>query len=47
MITFANNLDPDQAQQFVRPDQDPNNLILLMIFLQEIFINIDFEKKNQ
>ena len=24
LITFANNLDPDQARQNVRPDLDPN-----------------------
>ena len=26
LITFANSLDPDQAQQNVRPDLDPNCL---------------------
>ena len=26
LITFANNLDPDQARQNVRPDLDPNCL---------------------
>ena len=24
-VTFANSLDPDQAQQKVGPDLDPNN----------------------
>ena len=28
LITFANSLDPDQARQKVRPDLDPNGLIL-------------------
>ena len=27
LITFANNLDPDQDRQNVGPDLDPNNLI--------------------
>ena len=26
LINFANSLDPDQAQQNVRPDLDPNSL---------------------
>ena len=26
LITFANSLDPDQVQQNVRPDLDPNCL---------------------
>ena len=28
LITFANSLDPDQAQQNVGPDLDPNCLTL-------------------
>ena len=40
LITFANSLDPNQAQQFVGPDLDPNCLTL-MVFLKDIF-----EKKN-
>ena len=28
LITFAYSLDPDQAQQDVRPDLDPNRLTL-------------------
>ena len=28
LITFANNLDPDQARQHVRPDLDPNCLTI-------------------
>ena len=27
LITFANNLDPDQARQNLEPDLDPNCLI--------------------
>ena len=26
LITLANSLDPDQAQQIIRPDQGPNCL---------------------
>ena len=37
LITFVNNLDPDQAQQNVGPDLDPNCLILL-VFLKEFFV---------
>ena len=29
LIIFANRLDPDQAQQYVGPDLDPNRLTLL------------------
>ena len=35
-MTFANSLDPDQAQQNVGPDLDPNCLTL-MVFLKEYF----------
>ena len=28
LITFANNLDPDQDRQNVSPDLDPNGLTL-------------------
>ena len=28
LMTFVNNLDPDQARHFVRPDLDPNCLTL-------------------
>ena len=28
LITFASSLDPDEAQQNVRPDLDPNCLLL-------------------
>ena len=47
LITFfANSLDPDQAQQNVRPDLDPNYLTL-MVFLKEFFKKVDFEKNQQ
>ena len=36
-ITFANGLDPDQDQQLVGPDLDPNCLILCMIAFQIFF----------
>ena len=36
LITFANSLDPDQAQQNVRPDLDPNCLTLLTVFLEDL-----------
>ena len=36
LITFANSLDPNQAQRFVGPDLDPNCLTL-MVFLKDIF----------
>ena len=35
-ITSANSLDPDQAQQNVGPDLDPNCLTL-MVFQKEFF----------
>ena len=34
--TVAMNLDPDQAQQHVGSDLDPN-ILTLMVFLKEIF----------
>ena len=44
LINFANNLDPDQAQQNVGPDLDPNRE-LLTEFLKDLFFqNIYFEK---
>ena len=45
LITFANSLKPDQAQQYVRPDLDPN-CMTLMVFLKELFYKVDFEKKS-
>ena len=39
LITFANDLDPDQDRQNVGPDPDPNlltqSLIVLLIFVVE------------
>ena len=32
--TLENSLNPDQARQIIKPDQDPNCLI---IFLKELF----------
>ena len=43
LITFANSLDPDQAQQNAWPDMDPNCLTL-MVFLK-IFQKCWFWKK--
>ena len=34
LITFANSLDPDQDQQNVQPDLEPNRLTLLIVFLK-------------
>ena len=45
LIIFANSLDPDQDQQNVGPDLDPNCLTL-MPFLED-FLKVDFEKKHQ
>ena len=36
-ITFANSLDPDQAQQNVGPDLDPNCLTLWRYFWKFFF----------
>ena len=38
-------MDPDKARQNVRSDLDPN-LLILMVFLKEFFIKVDFEKKS-
>ena len=43
LITFANSLDPDQAQQHVGPDLDPSCLTL-MIFLKDFFWKSVFKK---
>ena len=37
LISFANSLDPDQDRQYVGPDQDPNCLNALIVFLKDIF----------
>ena len=44
LITFANSLDPDQAWQNVRPNQDPNCLALKT---KNFFEKVDFEKDQQ
>ena len=43
LVCFRNRLDPDRAQHFNGPNQDPNCLTL-MVFLKEIFEKVDFEK---
>ena len=43
LISFANNLDPDQARENVRSDLDPNCLTL-MVFLKVIFGKFNLEK---
>ena len=45
LITFANILDPDQAQQNVGPDLDPNYLTL-KVFIKEFVEQVDFEKNQ-
>ena len=45
-ITSANRLDPDQDRQNVGPDLDPNSLTLI-VFLEEFFKKVDFEKSQQ
>ena len=45
-MTFANSLNPDQALQHIEADMDPNCLTL-MIFLNEFFEKVDFEKSQQ
>ena len=42
LITFANSLDPDQAQQFVGPDLD-RNCLTLQVLLKDCFGK---ERKN-
>ena len=44
-ITFANSLDPDQDQQNIGDDLDPNHLTL-MVFLKEFFEKLNFEKQS-
>ena len=46
LITFANSLKPDQAQQNVGLDLDPNCLTM-MVFMKEFFEKDDFEKNQQ
>ena len=44
LITFANSLDPDPAQQNVGPDLDPN---CLMAFLKDFFEKVNLKKIPQ
>ena len=48
LITFAYSLDPEQAQQNVRPDLDPNCLSsdTLMVLQKYFFEKADSEKKK-
>ena len=46
LITFANSLDPDQDQQNVGPDLDPNSWTL-MVFLKVFFEKVNFEISEQ
>ena len=41
LITFTNSLDPNQDQQNVGPDLDPNCLTLI-VFLKEFFEKVDY-----
>ena len=43
-MTFANNLDPDQARQKVGPDLNPNCLTLWWYSWTIFFEKVDFEK---
>ena len=45
LITFTNDLDPDQARHSVGPDLDPNHLTLI-VFLIEFFENVHFKRKS-
>ena len=46
LITFANSLDPDQAQQNVGPDLDPDYLTLDVI-PKRFFWKVNFQKKKK
>ena len=48
-MTFdvANSLDQDQDHQEVGPDLDPNHLTLLIVFLEDFFLNLIFKKIPQ
>ena len=45
LITFSNSLDPDQDQQNVSPDLDPNRLTLI-VFLKVFFEKVNLEKSQ-
>ena len=38
LITFENSFDPNQVQQFVCPDQDPNSFDNEMALLKDTFV---------
>ena len=46
LITFANNLDPDQARQNVGARSGSKLFDSPMVFLKEFFEKNDFEKKS-
>ena len=46
LVTFANSLDPDQAQQNVGPDLDLNCLTL-MVFLKDFFEKMILKKVSR
>ena len=46
-MTFANSLDPNQAQQFVGPDLDPIATLMVDLLLKEFFEKVVFEKNQQ
>ena len=46
LITFANNLDPDQDRQNVNHDMNPNCLTLIML-LEEFFESYFKKKKSK
>ena len=45
LITFANSLDPGQAQLNVGPVLDPNCLVLI-VFLKDFLEKVVFEKNH-
>ena len=47
LLTFASSLDPDQAQQNVGPDLDPNLFDTLMVFLKDFFEKVNLKKNPQ
>ena len=48
LMTFANSSDPDQEQQTLNPDLDPNclTLICLLVFLIYVFEKVNLEKNQ-
>ena len=47
LITFANSSDPDQGQQNVVPDLDPNCLSIPTVFLKEFFNSKKVSRQQQ